>query len=307
MPPGRPQSRTAPFRESHSAPFRESHGARRRSEDSVGSRPVTSAPRRPTHPIWSVNPRLLRDTVPAALPLWREAMAIAEFSLLPITPAFHGVGVPRGDGAAVVVVPGFTGTDGYLAPMRNWLSRIGYRPYASGVGHNANCLEQLGDRLANTLDSAAADTGRRVHLVGHSLGGVLSRGVACLRPDLVASVTTMGTPIRGVRSHPLVMRLADVVRRSTLEQGEGRDPRCFSGDCRCDIVRAVQSVFPQDMPQLAIFTRRDGVVAWRYTRLHDPARNAEVPGTHSGLAANPFAYRHLARFLSRHPAAGAST
>jgi len=268
---------------------------------------VTTAPRRPTHPIWSVNPRLLRDTVPAALPLWREGFAMAEFSLLPFTPVFHGVGVPRGDGAAVVVVPGFMGTDGYLAMMRGWLGRIGYRPYSSEVGHNANCLEQLGYRLTDTLEAAAADTGRRVHLVGHSLGGVLSRGVASLRPELVASVTTMGTPIRGVRSHPMVMRLADVVRRRAVERGDGNNPNCFSGDCRCDIVRAVQGVFPAGIPQLAIYTRRDGVVAWRYTRLHDPAQNAEVPGTHSGLAANPLAYRRLARFLSRHPAAGEST
>lgn len=268
---------------------------------------MTTAPRRPTHPIWSVNPRLLRDTVPAALPLWREGFAIAEFSLLPLTPVFHGVGVPRGDGAAVVVVPGFMGTDGYLAMMRGWLGRIGYRPYSSEVGHNANCLEQLGHRLTDTLEAAAADTGRRVHVVGHSLGGVLSRGVASLRPELVASVTTMGTPIRGVRSHPLVMRLADVVRRRAVERDDGSNPNCFSGDCRCDIVRAVQGVFPAEIPQLAIYTRRDGVVAWRYTRLHDPAQNAEVPGTHSGLAANALAYRRLARFLSRHPAAGKST
>lgn len=268
---------------------------------------MKSAARRRAHPVWSVNPRLLRDTVPAALPLWREGFALAEFSLLPLTPAYHGLGVPRGDGAAVVVVPGFTGTDGYLAPMRSWLGRIGYRPYPSGIGHNANCLEQLGFRLTETVETAAAETGRRVHLVGHSLGGVLARGVASLRPELAASVTTMGTPIRGVRSHPLVMRLAEVVRRRVVEQDPSRDPHCFSGDCRCDIVRAVQSVFPDEIPQLAIYTRRDGVVAWRYTRLHDPARNAEVPGTHSGLAANPLAYRRLARFLSRHPAAAGAT
>ncbi len=265
---------------------------------------TASARRRPTGPIWSANPRLLRDSVPAALPLWREAFAAAEFSLLPFTPIFHGIGAARGDGAAVIVVPGFTGTDGYLAPMRGWLRRIGYRPFRSGVGHNADCLDRLGSRLTGTLQGAADETGRRVHLVGHSLGGMLSRGVAGLRPDLVASVTTMGSPIRGVRSHPLVMRMAEAVRRRVVAQDADRDPGCFSGDCRCDIVRAVQSPFPDGVPQLAIFTRRDGVVAWRYTRLHDPSQNREVPGTHSGLAANPLAYYHLARFLKRHPSPG---
>lgn len=263
---------------------------------------MTASARRPrTSPIWNVNPRLLRDSVPAALPLWREAFAAVEFSFLPFTPIFHGLGAPRGDGAAVIVVPGFTATDGYLAPMRGWLRRIGYRAYPSRIGHNADCLERLGGRLIGTLEETAGKTGRRVHLVGHSLGGMLSRGVACLRPDLIASVTTMGSPIRGVRSHPLVMRMAEAVRRRVVDQDDAREPACFSGDCRCDLVRAVQSTFPDELPQLAIFTRRDGVVAWRYTRLHDPARNREVPGTHSGLAANPLAYYHLARFLKRHP------
>ncbi len=262
---------------------------------------TATARRGPVNPVWSANPRLLRDSVPAALPLWREAFAAAEFTLLPFTPIFHGIGAPRGDGAAVIVVPGFTATDGYLAPMRRWLGRIGYRPRPSEIGHNADCLDRLGDRLGHTLEQAADRTGRRVHLVGHSLGGVLSRGVACLRPDLVASVTTMGSPIRGLRSHPLVMRLADAVRRRVVEQEDAREPACFSGDCRCGLVRAVQGTFPDEIPQLAIFTRRDGVVAWRYTRLYDPAQNREVPGTHSGLAANPLAYYHLARFLKRHP------
>ncbi len=257
-------------------------------------RPATATP-------WNANPRLLRDSLPAALPLWSEPFALAEFASLPFTPAFHGIGVDRGDGAAVVVVPGFTGTDDYLAPMRGWLGRIGYRPFASGVGHNAHCLDRSASRLLDTISGAADETGRRVHLVGHSLGGVLARGAACLRPDLVGSVTTMGTPIRGLRSHPIVMRMADAVRSRLIEQGEHRDPACFSGDCRCDLVRAVQGPFPDEVAQLAIFTRRDGVVAWRYTRLHDRTQNREAPGTHSGLAANAFAWRHLARFLKRHP------
>ena len=54
---------------------------------------MTSAQRRPPSPIWSVNPRLLRDTVPAAVPLWLEGFAIAEFSMLPMTPTYHGFGV----------------------------------------------------------------------------------------------------------------------------------------------------------------------------------------------------------------------
>jgi len=84
--------------------------------------------------------RLVREkheSVP--LPIWQELLAGVEMAFLRISPVFWGYGVPRGDGSAVVLVPGFLATDFYLAQLHSWLNRIGYRPYYSGIKLNAEC------------------------------------------------------------------------------------------------------------------------------------------------------------------------
>src|SRR5271169_7120217 len=74
---------------------------------------------------------------------WTEALFAAEILLLHATPVYYGFGVPRGDDSAVVIIPGFLGTDVYLTELHSWLARIGYRPYFSGVGINAECPNLL--------------------------------------------------------------------------------------------------------------------------------------------------------------------
>jgi hypothetical protein len=106
------------------------------------------------------------------LSLWTEAMFGAEILLLHAAPVYYGFGVPRGDGSAVVIIPGFLGTDLYLTELHSWLARIGYRPYFSGIGVNADCPNLLVQwRLNQTIEKALAETGRKIHLIGHSLGG----------------------------------------------------------------------------------------------------------------------------------------
>lgn len=243
----------------------------------------------------------LRDRLPARVPLWREPLALLEWSGLRWSPTFYGFAVPRGDRSAVIVIPGFMGSDSYLYDLRCWLDRIGYRAYASDIGQNADCLDRLSHELDETIDRAFSDTGAKVHLVGHSLGGVLARGVAARRPQRIASVTTLGSPIRGVRSHRLVLRAGERVRlRVMAEESEERpdDPDCFTGYCSCSFVRSVKGPFPEEVAELAIYTRTDGVVDWRVCRLREAHKNTEVIGTHSGLAFNPQAFRRLAHFLA---------
>ena len=116
-----------------------------------------------------------------ALPIWREALLGIDWLSLRMSPVFRGSGVPLGDGAGVVVVPGFMGSDQYLGDMNSWLRRIGYKPYLSGIGRNADCPDVLAQRLMTTLEHASAETGDPVHLIGHSLGGVIARSAASTR------------------------------------------------------------------------------------------------------------------------------
>jgi pimeloyl-ACP methyl ester carboxylesterase len=243
---------------------------------------------------------LLRDTHAAReLPIWREGLAGYDWLLLHTSAVYYGLGVPRGDRQAVITVPGFLGTDTYLLEMHGWLWRMGHRPFRSGIGRNADCPNTLLERLLERIAHAHQVTGRRVHLIGHSLGGVLARSAAAQQPDLVASVVTLAAPFRGIRSHPIVLKTRDVVRRVVFGRSQFLPIGCYTGHCTCSFVEALDVRFPRAVRQLAIYSRRDGIVDWRMCVTGDERLDREVLGTHVGLAHNPFVYRLVAEFLAQ--------
>lgn len=214
---------------------------------------------------------------------------------------YYGLGVPRGDGSAVVIIPGFLGTDLYLTEFHAWLSRIGYRPYFSGIGVNAECPNLLIQRRLNqTIDKALVETGRKIHLIGHSLGGVIARSAAGQRAKDVASVITLAAPIRGTVVNQAVQHAAEAVRLRILEEhGQGVLPDCYTGKCTCNFLDYLRRRVPDSMVETAIYTRQDGIVDYRYCMTMNPEKDVEVPGTHIGMAFNPAAYSVVAERLAR--------
>jgi len=58
--------------------------------------------------------------------------------------------------------------------------------------------EQRGEQLLQQIEFIAASTGAgKVNLIGHSQGGLDARYVMAVRPDLIASLTTVATPHQG--------------------------------------------------------------------------------------------------------------
>src|SRR5690349_18983205 len=121
---------------------------------------------------------LKKERESARLPILREALWGIDWLSLKASAVYYGYGVPRGDNSAVVLVPGFMGSDISLTELYFWLRRIGYKPFMSGIGRNADCLDKLSRRLVSTVEKAHEKTGKPVHLIGHSLGGILARSVA---------------------------------------------------------------------------------------------------------------------------------
>lgn len=232
---------------------------------------------------------------------WTEALIGAEILMLHATPVYYGLGVPRGNGSAVIIIPGFLGTDLYLTELHAWLGRIGYRPYFSGIGVNAECPNLLIQRRLNsTIDKALRETGRKVHLIGHSLGGVIARSAAGQRPRDIASVITLAAPIHGTVAHRGVLNAAEAVRLRILEEhGGGVLPDCYTGRCTCDFLGSLRRRVPDSMLETAIYTLQDGIVDWRYCMTRDPEKDVEVPGTHIGMAFNPAAYSVIAERLAK--------
>jgi triacylglycerol lipase len=232
--------------------------------------------------------------------LWSEALFAAEILLLHATPVYYGFGVPHGDDSGVVIIPGFLGTDLYLMELHSWLARIGYRPYFSGIGINADCPNLLIQRHLNeTVEKALDETGRKIHLIGHSLGGVIARSLAGQRAKYVASVITLASPIRGTAVNRTIIHAAEAIRLRILqEHGKGVLPHCYTGRCTCNFVDALRRDVPDSMIQTAIYTRHDGIVDWRYCMTKKNGADFEVLGTHIGMAFNPTAYAIVAERLA---------
>lgn len=251
------------------------------------------------------NALLIDDHQPHALPMWREAFMGVEWAKLRTSPVYYGLGVPKGDKSAVVLVPGFMGHDFYLVELYAWLWRMRYRPYMSKIGHNANCPDILVDHLLETARKAHEKTGRRVHLIGHSLGGVISRGAAALNEDLIASVTTLGSPLRGIRAHPAVLNVAELIRQRVHDRKHLRPvhkpmhKNCFTSQCTCEFSNSWRNEFPESVMQTAIYTKTDGVVDWEMCMMGDRDIDIEVKGTHCGLVWNPSVYKILANRLAK--------
>jgi triacylglycerol lipase len=233
------------------------------------------------------------DHAEADVPLWKEFLWSAEFMLLHASPTYYGIGVPRGDGSGVIVIPGFLGGDAYLVHMLTWLARIGYRPFLSGILFNVGCPNLLiREHLESAIAKARRETRRKVHLIGHSLGGIIARSIAAQRPQDIASVVTIASPFRGTVMHRTVMQLSEMVRHRILaRRGSTVLPECYTMQCTCNFLNSVRRGVPAGVMETAIYTRSDGVVDWRYCVTGSAEKDFEVTGTHIGLAFNSSVYK----------------
>jgi pimeloyl-ACP methyl ester carboxylesterase len=220
-----------------------------------------------------------------------EQRAALELVDLFSSPVYYGVGVPRGDGSPVLLLPGFLGSDDYLVILRGWLRRVGYRPHASDIGLCVGPLPELTDWVLQRAVAVATKAGRRVTLIGHSLGGALACLAAQRRPDVVAHVVTLGTarrPETREATHPVMKELAERLlwnHSPPTAQALVRD--------------GFSAPLPRSVRLTCIYSRDDAVVDWRACIDSDPRTSLhEVRGTHTGLAWNPATYHALGRSLA---------
>jgi triacylglycerol lipase len=233
-------------------------------------------------------------------PVWQEWLAPIELAFLQVSPIYWGYGIPHGDGSAVVLVPGFLGTDLYLTQLAIWLRRIGYKTFYSGIPLNADCPNLLIQRnLSDAMENAREATKGKVHLIGHSLGGSLARAAAIQMPQRVASVITLGAPIRGIAARASVLNAAEMVRKQILEKhGRGVLPNCYTAKCTCEFSESIKGDFPKSVRQTAIYTKKDGILDWRVCQTGDPSVDVEVSATHIGMVFSPLVYSVVAQRLA---------
>jgi pimeloyl-ACP methyl ester carboxylesterase len=200
----------------------------------------------------------------------------------------------------VVLVPGFLAGDGTLKAMSRVLREHGYRTYRSSIRVNAGCTLDAVAQLETRLESVALRRGSRVQIVGHSLGGMLARGLAVRRPDLVAGIVTLGSPMLAPGAHHASLtRSVEVLLRLSRAGWPGlMSEDCVAGDCARQSFEESRQPLPPGVSFTAIYSKRDGIVDWR--ACVDPLGvPVEVTASHAGLAFDPRVIREVLAALER--------
>ncbi len=188
----------------------------------------------------------------------------------------------------VLLVPGFLAGDWTLRQMSSSLREQGFRTYRSHIYANVGCTLEAAASVEAELERIAERRGSRVQIVGHSLGGMIARGIAVRRPDLVAGIVTMGSPMLAPAAHHRLLTGGVTVlnRLSAVGLPGFMSRECVSGPCAEISFHEVRQPLPADVAMTNVYSRRDGIVDWR--ACVDPEGTAiEVRASHIGMPVDP--------------------
>jgi len=180
---------------------------------------------------------------------------------------------PRGDGHSVLVFPGLSAPDASTGLLRHFLRRRGYAPQRWEQGFNFGPRAGVLEACLERVHRLHRESGRKVSLLGWSLGGVYARELAKLAPDAVRCAISLGTPFTGHPKATHAWRVFELVSGQKVEHAHAQ--------------RTLWKAPP--VPTTSIYSRSDGVVAWRCS-VQEPAgrtENIEVRASHVGMGANP--------------------
>ena len=151
------------------------------------------------------------------------------------------------DGAPALVIPGWVASDRTTIALRRGLAEAGWRVHGWELGFNWGARPDTVARLKARLDEVGG--GRKVLLVGWSLGGLYARKLARAVPDRVLAVVTLGSPFSGDPRQNNVWRMYERIAGHKVD--EPPIPRVTD---------------KPPVPHLAVWSRRDGIVAARSAR-----------------------------------------
>lgn len=192
---------------------------------------------------------------------------------------------PRGDGHSVLVLPGLLASDDSTEMLRAYLRQRGFEAVGWGQGNNHGPRPGVVDGCLKLLRHLQQRSGRKVSLVGQSLGGVYARLLAAMASDSVRLVITLGSPLAGPASASHARRIYDAVS----------GPHAHDEHLR-ELLRQ-----PPRVPTSSIYSRSDGVVAWQSSVLpaQPQVENIEVQASHVGMAMHPAVLHAVADRLAQ--------
>ena len=209
--------------------------------------------------------------------------------LLPRLTRIFGSTKPVGplDGPPVLVIPGFVAHDRTTEPLRRALAASGRRVHGWSMGVNWGARADTVEKLTRRIDEISAD--RPLLVVGWSLGGLFARELGRAVPERVQAVVTLGSPFSGDPKQNHVWRIYERIAGHRVD-----DP---------PLPRITEK---PPVPHLALWSRRDGLIAPRAARGRDGERDeaVELNCTHMAFGMSRRAAREVVReidsFLKRH-------
>jgi len=193
--------------------------------------------------------------------------------------------MPRGDGHSVLVLPGLMAGDTSTKPLRAFLEDRGYVPYGWDLGRNYGPRPGVEEGMTAKLNEIAEQSGRKVSIIGWSLGGLYARVLAHRAPGIVRQVITLGTPFTGDPRASNAWRLYELTSGLSVDDPHWRE--ALEGSLT--------------VPVTSIYSRSDGIVSWQCSveRERAQAENIEVEGSHCGLGVNPAVLYAIAHRLAQ--------
>lgn len=211
-----------------------------------------------------------------------EPRGLLEMALLPASLPLL-MEAPQGDGHPVLLVPGFMASEASLIALKMFLQRKGYDVHTWGLGRNVGFRSKHANALPQKIRYLHHITGKKVSLVGWSLGGVFSMYGAQEALECVRSVITLGSPVSvdaaGSQSPPAVKALYRLVSHRLGASAHVMQPRAKSMRERRRLA----------VPTSCLYSLSDGVVPPQEATIDGDAdlhENIRVAGSHIGLGFN---------------------
>ena len=191
-------------------------------------------------------------------------------------------------GRVVVTVPGVGSNGLAMAPLRRFLNTRGHTAHDWGLGRaDSRDFESTVSGLIAKVVELAEREEDSIDLIGWSLGGLLARAVGRTAPTPIGRIITYGTPVIGGPRFTILAETFDPSDIAAIEE-------------RIDKRRKV----PLTVPVTAIYSRNDGVVAWRACIDPDDrnVEHIEVTSSHLGMNLDPDVWATISKRLDQPPA-----
>ncbi len=224
---------------------------------------------------------------------WR---ALLEAAMLPMAWPWLA-SAARGDGHPVLLLPGFMADEGSLIALKTYLAGRGYNVVTWGLGRNIGFQRRHAQALEQKIRHLHHQTGRKVSLVGWSLGGVFALYGAHQAVECVRQLITLGSPVSvdaaGSQSPALVKALYRLIAHPMGPSAHVMQPRA----------KKLREHSLPAVPMSCLYSISDGVVPPQEATVaaanDQPCENIRVAGSHTGLGFNPMVMGILANRLAQ--------